>query len=236
MVWETVPAHELHERKEATMSETTVPALPRLNAPAPDFTAVSTQGEISLSQFRGKWVVLFSHPADFTPVCTTELVEFARMQEEFDRRNVQLIGLSVDSVYAHIAWIRNMEQNFGVSIRFPVIADLDTRVAQAYGMIHTGAASTATVRCVFLIDDRGVVRAMIYYPLTNGRNMQEIVRLVDGLQTHEQYQVATPANWQPGDPVILPAPLTQESAEERLRVDATDADVKDWYFATRSLT
>ena len=214
------------------MSETTVPALPRLNAPAPDFRAVSTQGEISLAQFKGKWVVLFSHPADFTPVCTTELVEFARLQEEFDRRNVQLIGLSVDSVYAHIAWIRNMEQHFGVTIRYPIIADLDMKVAEAYGMIHAGAASTATVRCVFVIDDQGLVRAMLYYPLTNGRNMQEIVRIVDALQTHERHQVATPANWQPGDPVILPAPLTQGAAEARLR---EGYDARDWYFATRTL-
>ena len=214
------------------MSETTVPVLPQLNAPAPDFRAVSTQGEISLSQFKGKWVVLFSHPADFTPVCTTELVEFARLQDEFDRRNVQLIGLSVDSVYAHIAWLRNMEQHFGVTIRYPVIADLDMKVAQAYGMIHAGAASTATVRCVFVIDDQGLVRAMLYYPLTNGRNMGEIIRLVDALQTHERHKVATPANWQPGDPVILPAPLTKDAAEQRLR---EGHEAKDWYFATRTL-
>lgn len=215
------------------MSETLAPALPRLNAPAPDFQAVSTHGELSLAQFRGRWVVLFSHPADFTPVCTTELVEFARLQDEFDRRAVRLIGLSVDSVYAHIAWVRSMEQHFGVSIRFPVIADLDMKVAQAYGMIHAGAASTATVRCVFVIDPEGLVRAMVYYPLTNGRNMAEILRLVDALQVHEQHQVATPANWQPGDPVILPAPVTQQGAEQRLQ---EAHDVKDWYFATRTLT
>jgi peroxiredoxin (alkyl hydroperoxide reductase subunit C) len=177
------------------METTAAPALPRLNEPAPDFKAVSTQGDISLSQFRGKWVVLFSHPADFTPVCTTEFVEFAKRYDEFEKRNVQLIGLSIDSIYAHIAWIRNIEQNFDVQIKFPLIADLDTKVAQIYGMIHPGAASTATVRCVFIIDDKGVVRAMIYYPLTNGRNIDEIVRLVDALQTHEQHKVATPANW-----------------------------------------
>ena len=181
-------------------------SLPRLNEPAPDFRAVSTQGEISLSQFKGKWVVLFSHPADFTPVCTTEFIEFARNHEQFEKRNVQLIGLSIDSIYAHIAWIRNIEQNFGVQIRFPVIADLDMKVAVTYGMIHPGAASTATVRCVFIIDDKGVVRAMIYYPLTNGRNIDEVLRLVDALQTHETQKVATPANWRPGDKVIVPPP------------------------------
>jgi peroxiredoxin (alkyl hydroperoxide reductase subunit C) len=214
------------------MEATTTQSLPRLNEPAPDFKAVSTQGEISLSQFKGKWVVLFSHPADFTPVCTTEFVEFAKRSEEFAKRNVQLIGLSIDSIYAHIAWIRNIEQNFGVKIDFPVIADLDTKVAQLYGMIHPGAASTATVRCVFVIDDKGVVRAMIYYPLTNGRNMDEIVRLIDALQTHEQYKVATPANWQPGEKVIIPAPLTQAGAEQRVQ---EGHESKDWYFAKKDL-
>src|SRR5579862_2370971 len=151
-------------------TQTVQRALPRLNEIAPDFTADTTQGPLTLSSLRGKWVVLFSHPADFTPVCTTELIEFARRNPEFQALNTQLVGLSVDSVYAHIAWIRSMEQNFGVKISYPMIADLDTRIAQLYGMIHSGASSTATVRCVFVIDDRGVVRAMIYYPLTNGRN------------------------------------------------------------------
>lgn len=214
------------------MEATAAPALPRLNEPAPDFKAVSTQGEISLSQFKGKWVVLFSHPADFTPVCTTEFIEFARRYDEFEKLNVQLIGLSIDSVYAHIAWIRNIEQNFGVSIKFPVIADLDTKVAQLYGMIHPGAASTATVRCVFIIDDKGVVRAMVYYPLTNGRNIDEIVRVVKALQTHEENKVATPANWQPGDQVIVPAPLTQEGAEKRVQ---ENYEVTDWYFSKKNL-
>jgi len=215
------------------MSETTTaPALPRLNEPAPDFKAVSTQGEISLSQFRGKWVVLFSHPADFTPVCTTEFVELAKRQEQFEKRNTQLIGLSIDSIYSHIAWIRNIEQNFDVKIGFPLIADLDQKVAQTYGMIHPGAASTATVRCVFIIDDKGVVRAMIYYPLTNGRNIDEIVRIVEALQTHEQYKVATPANWQPGEKVIIPAPLTQAGAEQRVQ---EGHESKDWYFSKKSI-
>lgn len=215
------------------MSETTTaPALPRLNEPAPDFKAVSTQGEISLSQFKGKWVVLFSHPADFTPVCTTEFVEFAKRSQEFEKRNVQLIGLSIDSIYSHIAWVRNIEQNFGVQVTFPLIADLDTKVAQAYGMIHPGAASTATVRCVFIIDDKGVVRAMLYYPLTSGRNIDEIVRLVDALQTHEEHKVATPANWKPGDKVIVPPPLTKEGADKRLQ---EGYETKDWYFAQKDV-
>jgi len=213
------------------MEATAAPALPRLNEPAPDFKAVSTQGELSLSQFKGKWVVLFSHPADFTPVCTTEFVEFARRHAEFEARNVQLVGLSIDSIYAHIAWIRNIEENFGVKIRFPVIADLDMKVAQTYGMIHPGAASTATVRCVFVIDDKGVVRTMIYYPLTNGRNIDEIMRIVTALQTHEEQKVATPANWQPGEKVIVPAPLTQEGAEKRMQEEGVER--KDWYFSKK---
>ena len=213
--------------------EAATASLPRLNEPAPDFKALSTQGEISLSQFKGKWVVLFSHPADFTPVCTTEFVGFAQNAEKFDKLNVQLIGLSIDSVYAHIAWVRDIEKNFGVKIGFPVIADLDMKVAQAYGMIHAGAATTATVRCVFLIDDKGVVRAMLYYPLTNGRNIDEILRLVEALQTHEQHKVATPANWRPGEQVIIPPPLTQEGAEKRVKQD--DATVTEWYFAKKDL-
>jgi peroxiredoxin (alkyl hydroperoxide reductase subunit C) len=212
--------------------ETAAQSLPRLNEPAPDFKAVSTQGEITLSQFKGKWVVLFSHPADFTPVCTTEFVEFAKNTDWFEAHNTQLIGLSIDSIYAHIAWIRNIEQNFGVNIKFPVIADLDMKVAVAYGMVHPGAASTATVRCVFVIDDKGVVRAMIYYPLSNGRNIEEIKRIVEALQTHEANKVATPANWVPGEKVIIPPPVTQAGAEARV---AEGHESKDWYFAQQSL-
>jgi peroxiredoxin (alkyl hydroperoxide reductase subunit C) len=214
------------------MSEDVQPSLVRINEPAPDFTAVTTQGDLTLSSLRGKWVVLFSHPADFTPVCTTEFVEFAKHSEDFAQRNVQLIGLSIDSVYSHIAWIRNIEQNFGVTIRFPVIADLDMKVAHLYGMIHPGAATTAAVRCVFIIDDKGIVRAMVYYPLTNGRSIPEILRLVDALQTHDKHNVATPANWCPGQKVIVKPPLTQEAAAKRLE---EGYELKDWYFAQKDL-
>jgi len=209
------------------------PALPRLNEPAPEFTVETTHGPLTLSSLRGKWVVLFSHPADFTPVCTTELVEFARKNDAFQQLNTQLVGLSIDSIYAHIAWTRNMEQNFGVKIPYPMIADLDTKVAQTYGMIHPGASSTATVRCVFVIDDKGIVRAMIYYPLTNGRSVDEIYRIVKALQTTDAHAVSTPVNWQPGDQVIVPAPKTSEGAEKRLSEAGVEA--KDWYFAKKSL-
>ncbi len=208
-------------------------ALPRLNEPAPDFEALSTQGPIKLSDFRGKWVILFSHPADFTPVCTTELTEFARRQEEFKKLNTQLIGLSVDSVYSHLAWIRNMEQHFGVKIDYPLIADLDMKVAQLYGMIHPGASSTATVRCVFFIDDEGILRAMIYYPLTNGRSVDEILRVLQGLQLNKAKGVATPEGWRPGDKVIVPAPTTLKAAEERVK--DSSLEVVDWYFAKKKV-
>jgi peroxiredoxin 2/4 len=218
---------------------TTAPApektatLPRINEPAPDFEAKSTNGPIKLSDYQGKWVVLFSHPADFTPVCTTEFVEFARRSDDFRQRDAELIGLSVDSVPAHIAWIRNINQNFGVNVDFPVIADLDTKVAQKYGLIHPGASETATVRAVFVIDPKGIVRALIYYPMSLGRNIDEVLRVVDALQTADANACSTPANWQPGDQVVVPPPQTLADAEKRVN---SDYDVTDWYFAKRNLT
>jgi len=207
-------------------------SLPRINEDAPDFEAKSTHGPLKLSDFKGKWVVLFSHPADFTPVCTTEFVEFARRSEEFKKRDAQLICLSVDSVTAHIAWVRNIEQHFGVKIDFPVIADLDTKVAQTYGLIHPSASETATVRAVFVIDDKGKIRALIYYPMSLGRNIDEVLRVLDGLQTADGNACATPANWVPGEPVILPPPQTIADAEQRMQ---SEYDVTDWYFSKRTL-
>jgi len=213
-------------------TEVAEPSLPRLNAPAPAFTAPSTHGPISLSQFKGKWVILFSHPADFTPVCTTEFVEFAKRQDELAAKNVQLIGLSIDSVYSHIAWVRSIEHHFKVAIKFPLIADLDMKVAHAYGMIHPGAASTATVRCVFVIDPDQNVRAMVYYPMTNGRSIDEIVRVVDALQTHVAKQVATPANWKPGEKVIVPPPATLADAKAR---ETAGYEYTEWYFCKKGV-
>lgn len=217
----------------AATTEATFVSLPRINDPAPDFEAKSTHGMLKLADFKGRWVVLFSHPADFTPVCSTEFIEFARRAEEFKKRNVQLVGLSVDSVTAHIAWIRNMESHFDVKIDFPVIADLDTKVAQRYGLIHPAASDTATVRAVFIIDDKGIIRALIYYPMSLGRNIDEILRAIDGLQTADTNACATPANWQPGEQVIVPPPQTIADAEKRLQ---SEYDVTDWYFAKRSLS
>lgn len=207
-------------------------SLPRLNEPAPDFEAVTTHGKIKLSDYRGKWVILFSHPADFTPVCTTEFVAFSKAYEEFVKRNTQLIGLSIDSIFSHLAWARNIEKNFGIKVPFPVIADLDMKVATLYGMVHPQASSTQAVRAVFIIDDKGILRAMIYYPLTNGRNIQEIIRLLDALQTSDKYGVATPANWTPGEKVIVPPPNTQEALEKRL---TEGYECVDWYLCFKNI-
>ncbi|MHB0876906.1 MAG: peroxiredoxin [Anaerolineae bacterium] len=206
--------------------------LPRLNEPAPEFSAITTQGPKSLSDYRGKWVILFSHPADFTPVCTTEFVAFNNIYPELQKRNVQLIGLSIDSNFSHIAWLRNIEQHFGVKIQFPVIADIDMKVATLYGMLHPGASTTQAVRTVFIIDDNGVLRAMLYYPLNVGRNMDEILRLIDGLQTADREKVALPANWRPGQKVVVPPPTTADGAEERVK---EGYECVDWYLCMRTL-
>lgn len=218
------------------MPDTANATLPRINDPAPQFQGKSTHGQISLSDYlqQGKWVVLFSHPADFTPVCTTEFVEFARNYDEFERRNVQLIGVSIDSVYAHIAWVRNIEENFKVKIKFPVIADLDQKVASQFGMVHEAVSDTATVRAVFFIDPKGVIRSLLYYPLSLGRNIDELLRVVDALQTADANACSTPANWRPGDPVIVPAPVTQQDAEKRV-ASGNAFEVQQWYLSRRTL-
>src|SRR5690348_357049 len=217
-------------------TETTVSRIPRINETAPEIEGKSTHGVIHITDYtsKGKWVMLFSHPADFTPVCTTEFVEFARRHADFERLNVQPIGVAVDSVYAHIAWIRNIEQNFKVKVQFPVIADLDQKVAQAFGMVHEAVSDTATVRAVFFIDPKNTIRALLYYPLSLGRSIPEILRVFEALQTNDAYAVATPANWQPGDPVIVPAPITQADAEKRV-ASSNGLDVKDWYFSKKKL-
>lgn len=211
----------------------TTPRMPRIGELAPTFEAPTTHGVIRLEDFRGNWLVLFSHPADFTPVCTTEFIAFAQMHSKLQEMNCELMGLSIDSVYSHIAWVRNIEEKTGVKIKFPVIADLGFEVAQKYGMIMPGESKTETSRCVFVIDDKGVLRAMIYYPLTTGRNTDEILRLIQALQTHEKNKVATPANWRPGDKVIVPPPATQEAAEERMADEKLERI--DWYFSKKNL-
>jgi peroxiredoxin (alkyl hydroperoxide reductase subunit C) len=209
------------------------PSLPRLGAPAPQFEAVTTLGTLKLEDFKGSWLVLFSHPADFTPVCTTEFVAFAKIHPKLRELNCELMGLSIDSVYSHIAWVRNIEEKLGQKITFPVIADLDRKVATLYGMVMPGESKTETSRCVFIIDDKQMLRAMVYYPLTTGRNMDEILRVIQALQTSDKHGVATPANWRPGDKVIVPPANNQELAEQRTK--DPNLECKDWYFCMKEI-
>jgi peroxiredoxin (alkyl hydroperoxide reductase subunit C) len=213
--------------------EQKITSLPRLGSPAPQFQAETTHGTIKLEDFKGTWLILFSHPADFTPVCTTEFIAFAQIHPKLREMNCELMGLSIDSVYSHIAWVRNIEEKFELKITFPVIADLNKEVASLYGMVMPGESKTETSRCVFIIDDKQIIRAMIYYPLTTGRNMEEILRTIQALQTTDKNGVATPANWRPGDKVIIPPPKSQEMAEERVKEKG--AECKDWYFCMKEL-
>ncbi len=207
--------------------------LPRIGDKAPDFTAPTTHGEITFSQWQGSdWVVLFSHPADFTPVCSTELAEFARRNEEFKKRGTKLIGLSIDSVHSHLAWTQNLAKILGVKLPYPLIADLSTQVAQKYGMIHPGESATVTVRALFVIDPKHVVRAIIYYPLNTGRNVDEVIRLLDALQTADKNGVALPVNWKPGEKVIVPPPKSEAEVEERLK---GNYEQLDFYLCKKSL-
>ena len=222
----------MEERNE--VMENQAVSLPRLGEPAPQFEAVTTFGTLKLEDFKGSWLILFSHPADFTPVCTTEFIGFAEIHDQLRQMNCELLGLSIDSVYSHIAWARNVEEKLGQKITFPIIADLNKEVASLYGMVMPGESKTETSRCVFVIDDKQIIRAMIYYPLSTGRNMDEILRLIQALQTTDEHGVATPANWRPGDKVIVPPPNTQEKAEERVKEPGMDC--KDWYFCKKELT
>jgi peroxiredoxin (alkyl hydroperoxide reductase subunit C) len=215
---------------ENTMTEQA--AMPRINEPAPAFEAPTTHGVKRLEDYRGKWLVLFSHPADFTPVCTTEFMAFAKRHADFQALNCELLGLSIDSHYSHVAWVRNIKEKFGVDIPFPIIADLSMEVAKAYGMIHPGAADTSAVRATFIIDPEGILRAMVYYPMTNGRSIDEFVRLVTALQTSDEHGVATPENWQPGDKVIVPPPADMDAVEARMK---EGYECTDWYFCKKSL-
>jgi peroxiredoxin (alkyl hydroperoxide reductase subunit C) len=197
---------------------------------------MTTHGRKRLSDYTnaGKWVLLFSHPADFTPVCTTEFMAFSQLAPEFEARGVQLIGLSIDSVHSHLAWVQDIENNLGVKVPFPIIADLDMKVATAFGMVHPAASTTSAVRAVFIIDPARKVRAMVYYPLTTGRNMNELLRLIDALQTSDEFGVSTPANWTPDSEVIVPAPATVDELEaEEAKRD--EYDYKRWYLRFRSL-
>jgi len=209
-------------------------SLPKIGDQAPDFTAQTTQGEVTLSTWsEGKWVVLFSHPADFTPVCSTELTEFGRRYKEFEQRGVKLIGISVDSIHSHLAWHQNLGKILGVSLPYPIIADSTRAVSELYGMIHPGASATVTVRALFVIDPKRVVRALIYYPLNIGRNVDEVVRVLDALQTADKNGVACPVNWKPGDKVIVPPPKTEKEVADRLALQ--NVERLDFYLTKKSL-
>ena len=206
--------------------------LPQLNEPAPDFEAKTTHGMRKLSDYAGKWLILFSHPADFTPVCTTEFIGFSQAWPQFQRANCELLGFTIDSTYSHIAWVRSIQQNFGVDVPFPIIEDLSMKVAHAYGMIQPGASDTSAVRSAFFIDGKGVLRAMVYYPMSNGRSIPEFVRLLTAMQTSDKHTVATPEGWQPGDAVIVPPPQTVTAAEARA---GEGYDYTDWYFSKKTV-
>ncbi|HPN72876.1 MAG TPA: peroxiredoxin [Candidatus Omnitrophota bacterium] len=217
--------------------------IPIIGQEAPAFTAETTQGPINFPQdYKGSWVILFSHPADFTPVCTTEFMTFASMENEFNALNCKLIGLSIDSTYSHIAWLRTIKEKIeykgmkDVSVNFPVIEDLKMNVAKQYGMIQPTASDTKAVRAVFFIDPESKIRAIIYYPLSNGRNFQEIKRLLIAMQTSDEYKVATPADWQPGDDVIVPPPGSCGAAKERVDT-AKQEGIKclDWFICFKPL-
>jgi peroxiredoxin (alkyl hydroperoxide reductase subunit C) len=207
-------------------------AMPRINEPAPAFEARTTQGVKKLEDYRGKWLVLFSHPADFTPVCTTEFTAFARHYEDFQAVNTELLGLSIDSYYSHVAWVRNIKEKFDIDIQFPIIEDLSMKVAKAYGMIHPGAADTSAVRATFIIDPEGILRAMVYYPMTNGRSIPEFLRLVKALQASDEHKIATPEGWQPGEKVIVPPPSDMEAVDVRMN---EGYECKDWYFCKKAI-
>ncbi|MCU5772444.1 peroxiredoxin [Erwiniaceae bacterium BAC15a-03b] len=211
-------------------------AAPACNAPpflyeeAPNFVARSTHGDISLNAYRGRWVMLFSHPADFTPVCTSELIAFARAAPRFEALNCQLLGLSIDGLYSHLAWLNSIKVNFAVDIPFPLIEDPSMEVARAFGMLPRNSHSSGTVRGVFLIDPEGIIRAISWYPISTGRSVQELLRQLEAIKLSYEVPFYTPAEWQPGEDTIVPPPRTIEGARARLE----DSSAPDWYYKTCS--
>ena len=213
--------------------EEKVYSIPRIGDMAPDFEAVTTTGKLKFSEYnRGSWVIFFSHPADFTPVCTTELSGFATEKDFFAAHNTKLMGLSIDSIHSHIAWVNAVHEKTGVLFEFPIVSDISMEVAKLYGMLQPGESETAAVRAVFIIDPEGKVRLIMYYPLNVGRNMAEIKRALLALQTSDEHKVAMPLDWQPGDKVLIPAPKTVEALAERKK---SDLEMVDWYLAKKSL-
>ena len=215
-------------------SEIKTTTMPRIGDIAPDFQAVTTKGLIKLSDFaKDKWIVMFSHPADFTPVCTTEMSGFAIRKGEFDALNTELLGLSIDSIHAHLGWVNNVKQNTGVYFDFPIIADIDMKVSKLYGMLQPNESETAAVRAVFFIDPAKKIRLIMYYPLNVGRNMDEILRALDALQTSDKYKVAMPLDWKKGDKVIVPPPKTLDEMQNRLDDDSLEK--VDFYLVKKEI-
>jgi peroxiredoxin (alkyl hydroperoxide reductase subunit C) len=215
------------------MSDQEIYSMPRIGDMAPDFAAMTTTGPIKFSDYiKGKWTILFSHPADFTPVCTTEMSGFALEKKFFEENDTKLIGLSIDSIHSHIAWVNNVRKNSGILFEFPIIADIDMKVSKLYGMLQPGESETAAVRAVFFIDPNGKIRLIMYYPLNVGRNMDEIKRVLIALQTADKYKVAMPLDWRPGQKVIVPPPKTVAEMQER---EASDYEMVDFYLAKKSI-
>jgi peroxiredoxin (alkyl hydroperoxide reductase subunit C) len=221
--------------------ESTIIPMPRIGDKAPEFQAVTTQGPINFpADYKGSWVILFSHPADFTPVCTSEFMTFASQEEKFAKANCKLVGLSVDGLYSHIAWLRTIKEKIeykgmkDVEVKFPLIEDITMDVAKKYGMIQPGESNTKAVRAVFFIDPKGIIRAIIYYPLSLGRNFDELYRALIAMQTADAFSVATPADWQPGDDVIVPTAGSCGVAKERME-SKDEMKCYDWFFCTKPI-
>lgn len=216
-------------------------SMPRIGDAAPEFKAVTTQGAINFPMdYKGSWVILFSHPADFTPVCTSEFMTFAKMEDQFAKANCKLVGLSVDGLYSHIAWLRTIKEKIQykgmkeIEVKFPLIEDITMDVAKKYGMIQPGESTTKAVRAVFFIDPKGIIRTIIYYPLSLGRNFDELYRVLIALQTADAFSVATPADWRPGDDVIVPPAGSCGTAKERME-SKNGITCYDWFFCTKKL-
>ncbi len=209
------------------------PHIPRIGDIATNFQASTTEGPIDFHEWKkGSWTILFSHPADFTPVCSTELIEFAKQNKFFDVHKTKLIGLSIDSIHSHLAWIKNLKGIFDVELPFPMIADHRGQVAELYGMIHPNESATVTVRTLFVIDPANKIRATIYYPLNVGRSTVEVMRLLTALQSSDKHQVACPVNWQQGDKVIVPPPKSIAEMKER---ESAAYERLDFYLCKKSL-
>jgi peroxiredoxin (alkyl hydroperoxide reductase subunit C) len=217
-------------------------AMPRIGDKAPAFKAVTTQGPINFpADYKGSWAILFSHPADFTPVCTSEFMTFATMEEQFEEANCKLVGLSVDGLYSHIAWLRTIKDKIeyrgmkDVEVKFPLIEDIKMDVAKLYGMIQPNEDTTKAVRAVFFVDPKGVIRTIIYYPLSLGRNFDELYRVLIALQTADKFNIATPADWRPGDDVIVPTAGSCGTAADRMEGREEGVECKDWFFCTKKI-